>query len=79
MYEEVIRNRECVSLKDLAVTGHDLIGAGIPAGPGLGAVLKKLLALVVEEPAYNVKETLLREARRIVEEESMSGIDKADA
>ncbi len=79
VYEEVIRNRECVSLKDLAVTGHDLIGAGIPAGPGLGAVLKKLLALVVEEPAYNVKETLLREARRIVEEESMSGIDKADA
>lgn len=70
VYEEVVRDGECVCLKDLAVTGHDLIGLGILPGPGLGAVLKKLLALVVEDPAYNVKEILLDEAKRIFEEES---------
>lgn len=65
VYGEIIRDRECVCLKDLAVTGRDLIALGIPAGPGLGAVLKELLETVVEDPAYNKKETLLAEARRM--------------
>lgn len=63
-YDEILRDRECVCLKDLAVTGRDLISIGIPAGPGLGALLKELLALVVEEPAYNTKEYLLEQAGR---------------
>ena len=62
VYDEVLRDRECVCLKDLAVTGRDLIDIGIPAGPGLGAVLKELLKLVVEEPSCNSKEYLLAQA-----------------
>ena len=65
-YGEVLRDRECVCLKDLAVTGRDLMAIGIPAGPGLGAVLKELLALVVEEPVCNTKEYLMAQASRIV-------------
>ena len=78
VYEEVVRGGDCVCVKDMAVTGRDLIGLGIPAGPGLGAVLKKLLALVVEEPAYNKKEILMTEAERIWKEERSAGPDKEE-
>lgn len=58
-YEEIIAKKECVSLKDLAVTGRDLIDAGMQAGPALGDVLDKMLKDVIEEPEHNTKEYLL--------------------
>lgn len=64
LYDEVMRDKECVCLKDLAVTGRDLIAEGIPAGPKLGGILKELLSLVVEDPACNTKEYLLKQARK---------------
>ena len=60
-YEEVIEKNQCVSLKTLAVTGRDLITeAGMQSGPELGRVLGKLLNEVIEDPALNCKETLLK-------------------
>ena len=50
---------------DLAVTGQDLIAAGIPAGPAVGQVLERLLALVVDEPTLNVREALLERAKEL--------------
>ncbi len=59
LYEEVTDRRECVSLKELAVTGHDLIEAGVRPGPEMGRILNGFLELVVEEPSRNTKEYLL--------------------
>jgi tRNA nucleotidyltransferase (CCA-adding enzyme) len=57
---EVIRGRgDATSIKDLAVSGEDLIQAGIPAGPGLGLVLGRLLDRVIDEPRLNTHESLL--------------------
>jgi tRNA nucleotidyltransferase (CCA-adding enzyme) len=57
---EVIRGRgDATSIKDLAVSGEDLIQAGIPAGPGLGLVLGQLLDRVIDEPRLNTHESLL--------------------
>ncbi len=50
---------------DLAITGQDLIAAGIPAGPVVGQVLERLLALVVDEPTMNVREALLERAKEL--------------
>ena len=47
-------------MKTLAVTGRDLIQAGYKPGPELGEVLKELLEHVLEEPAYNNKDQLMR-------------------
>lgn len=58
-YAQVIAEGDCVTVKDLAVNGKDLIGAGITPGPELGAILGKLLEIVVEEPEKNTKEYLL--------------------
>ena len=58
-YREICEKGQCVSLKNLAVTGKDLIAAGIAPGPHLGELLEALLQSVLEEPDLNQKETLL--------------------
>lgn len=60
IYHEIIRQKQCVSLKDLAVTGKDLIEAGMEPGKRIGEKLQELLDLVIEEPERNVKEELMK-------------------
>ena len=48
----------CLSLKDLAVKGQDLMALGL-AGPAIGKTLNRLLALVLDEQLPNEKEALL--------------------
>lgn len=59
LYQQILEEQNCLSLKELAVTGSDLIEAGLEPGPKLGAVLKELLELVIEHPEYNTKQYLL--------------------
>ena len=59
LFKEIRREGECLSLKDLAVSGRDLMEAGIEPGPGLGRILQTLLETVLEEPSRNTKEYLL--------------------
>lgn len=55
-----IRERgEATSRAQLAVTGDDLLQAGVAAGPELGRHLTKLLEAVLEEPERNRRDTLL--------------------
>ncbi len=63
LYEEICRNQDCLGLKDLAVTGNDLIALGIAPGREIGEALRNLLQLVLEEPAFNTKEELLKICR----------------
>ena len=65
IYEQIIEEQQCVSLKTLAVTGKDLIEAGMKPGKELGEVLQRLLDFVVEDPSRNKKELLLKEAFEI--------------
>lgn len=55
-----IRERgDCLSLKELAVKGQDLIAAGIKPGKEMGMMLNGLLDQVLECPELNHRETLL--------------------
>lgn len=58
VYESIVAEKECVSLKGLAVTGSDLIAMGMRPGRELGAVLHQLLELVLDDPAMNDRERL---------------------
>lgn len=58
-YQDILVKKECVSLKDLAVSGSDLIADGMQPGKEIGIVLNKLLEMVIENPEINTKETLL--------------------
>lgn len=65
LYAEMREKQDCVTLKNLAITGHDLIAAGMKPGKELGDVLQKLLALVLDDPSCNTKEKLLAEAEKL--------------
>ena len=62
LLEEETRRGVCVSLKDLAVNGADLLKLGYAPGPALGAALNGLLARVVDGSLENRREVLLAAA-----------------
>ncbi len=51
--------KDPLTLKDLAVTGADLLGAGVRPGPDVGTGLERLLGEVLEDPKRNTREYLL--------------------
>lgn len=63
-YEEVLEQGMCISLKFLAVTGNDLIQAGMKPGQELGQALEHLLDVVLEDPDMNNKESLMELIKR---------------
>lgn len=65
LYREITAAGQCVALKDLAITGKDLIAAGIQPGRELGEILNNLLELVIENPELNKKEKLLKHVRSL--------------
>ena len=60
LYHQIINREECLSLKELAVDGSDLIAAGVKPGKEIGQILKQLLDIVIDEPEKNTKEYLMR-------------------
>lgn len=59
-YEQIREEQQCLTMKDLAVTGKDLIALGMAPGRELGMVLSYLLDVVLDEPEQNKKDTLLK-------------------
>lgn len=48
-----------LSLKDLAINGHDLQRLGLPPGPHMGQILQTLLRHVLDDPSCNTPPHLL--------------------
>ena len=71
MVTEILADGDCCSLRELAVDGKVLLSVGIPGGEEMGKILKKLLALVQEEPAMNEREILLEAVKRYQEGEEI--------
>ena len=65
-YQDILKKNECVSLKDLAVSGSDLIADGMQPGKEIGVVLNALLEMVIDDPSLNTKETLLEIRKKLV-------------
>ena len=55
----------CCRVSQLAVNGHDLMAAGIPAGPGLRRTLEALLDAVIRGQLLNERQCLLDAAGQI--------------
>ena len=66
-YREVREAGDCVSLKDLAINGRDLIAAGMKPGKELGDALERCLEEVLGDPEKNTREYLLESALRQIE------------
>lgn len=63
MKREILEAGDCVSLKTMAVSGKDLIRAGMKPGPEIGEALSFLFELVLREPELNRRELLLERLR----------------
>lgn len=59
LYSQILQNKECVSLKSLAVNGNDLINNGVKPGKEIGNILANLLDIVLSDPEKNTKEYLI--------------------
>lgn len=59
LYRQICEEKQCVSVKMLAVNGKDLQAAGIAPGPRMGEVLQELLNIVLDDPECNTREQLL--------------------
>ena len=58
LYQEALLNDECVTLRQLAVSGRDLMELGMRPGREMGSMLSELLEYVIDDPERNNKEIL---------------------
>lgn len=58
--EQILAEKQCFALKDLAVDGRDVIAAGVAPGPEVGQVLEELLEQVLSGEISNKHEILLK-------------------
>lgn len=60
--EQVAREEQLLTVRDLKVNGNDLMELGL-RGPAIGQMKQRLLELVMEEPEKNERESLLKMAK----------------
>ena len=60
LYMKILEDKDCLSLKDLALCGKDLIERGMHPGKELGETLQRLFEYVLENPEKNNKEDLVK-------------------
>ncbi|MDR0322750.1 MAG: HD domain-containing protein [Treponema sp.] len=65
---KVMEQSRAFSIKNLAVSGTDLIAIGIQSGKNMGLILKDLLETVLDDPQQNTKERLLEIAKAMSNE-----------
>lgn len=63
LIDEVIQEKQCFTLKDLAINGNDLIQIGYKPDKKLGKMLNMLLNSVINEEFENDKDILLNAAK----------------
>jgi tRNA nucleotidyltransferase (CCA-adding enzyme) len=62
--DHILEEKQCFSMKNLAVNGNDIKALGIKEGKEIGRLLSLLLDAVLEDPTKNEKKELLRLANQ---------------
>lgn len=60
IYDEIISNKECILMKDLAINGNKLKKLGVTDGKQIGEALNEILDYVHKNPQNNTEEHLAR-------------------
>lgn len=66
---EVLRGQDCFTLKQLAVSGSDLLALGVVPGPAVGRLLHRLLDAVIDGSLPNERTALCKAALRMINED----------
>lgn len=65
-YEEIIADGDCLSLKDLAINGKDLMELGLKPGKEIGRILEFCLETVLAEPEKNNRDALTAAVKELM-------------
>jgi len=65
LIDDIIKQRHCFALKDLAVNGRDLMNSGITKGVMIGIILNRLMDMVIDGQIENDKIILLETAYKL--------------
>jgi tRNA nucleotidyltransferase (CCA-adding enzyme) len=63
---DVLSKNDCITLRDMAINGDDLIQIGIPAGKQIGIIINKLLEMIIDEEVENNKFALIQKVKCIL-------------
>jgi len=69
MLKNIAENNECYTIKQLKISGHDIINLGINDAKNTGKVLDFLLSEVIKENCINEKQALLNLANNYIQKE----------
>jgi poly(A) polymerase/tRNA nucleotidyltransferase (CCA-adding enzyme) len=76
--EKIIEAENAITVKDLAINGHDVMEKfGMRPGPLVGAVLNNLLEEILDDPDKNDAETLMKLASDFLEHHSQHDASSA--
>ena len=67
LYNEIIEKEEAVSIKDLKISGKDIIELGVSQGKEIGLVLKLIFERVLEDSSLNERKILIKLAKEIID------------
>ena len=65
LYKVITERNDPVALCDLAISGREVMEAGVAPGKAVGEALNSLLNDVLDDPALNNREELIRRAERL--------------
>lgn len=68
IYNEILAEEQCLSLKDLAVNGRDIMSLNVKQGREIGNILHTLFNMVVAESVPNEYNALMEKAKEILGE-----------
>ncbi len=63
LFAQLRQEAACLTTRDLAINGHDLLALGFAPGPRIGTVMKSLLEQVQDERLPNARQALLDAAQ----------------
>lgn len=65
-YNKVLESQYCITLRQLNISGRDIIKLGVKEGPLVGKLLNHLLKLVIDDKIENEYATLREQAIKII-------------
>jgi len=71
LFEKILTDGDCLTLKTMELSGKDLMAMGAPHGKVLGEVLAELLDMVLQVPETNKKEILSDKALSLLKEKGL--------
>lgn len=64
-YKEIKAAGDALAIKDLNISGKDLLDMGVPQGKAVGEILQTLFEEVIDNPSVNDRDYLINRAKEL--------------